>query len=219
MLIGVFAALRGRPLLTRRMVQSFKKNALGEVFFVARLDDDDPAKDELSQEVDEALIGPRLSHGAAAPLNQVIMWGLSQKPFDLCVVAADDLECVTYGWDEILRAYRRIYPGGRVFAPDEGRKSGELLCHPVFTREWVSTLGYCVPTDTQHYYSDTWVERIAKLAGRYHYVPSLRFRHWVGASGDQEYINAKLSLMEGDRQAYLQGKAKQEHDAELLASS
>jgi hypothetical protein len=198
--IAVCLALRNPTgKLAKRCIDSFKRNAFGPtpLFFT----NSDPAE------------------GAAEPLEKAIQQAYRESDANLFVVAADDLECVTYGWDEILRAYRRIYPGARVFSGDEGRKSGELLCHPVFTREWIDALGYAVPSVTKHYYSDTWVERVAKLAGRYHYCPSLRFRHWVGASGDQEYIARKMTLMERDRQAYLKGVQRQEDDANKLAAT
>lgn len=198
-MIAVCMALRTRDSpLVRRCMASFERNALSPIEWYLNTD---PAK------------------GAAAPLEKAIQQAYRESKADLFVVAADDLECVTYGWDRILLAYRDIYPGARVFFGDEGRKAGELMCHPVFGREWIDALRYAVPSATHHYYSDTWVERTARLAGRLHYIPSYRTRHWVGASNDQEYIAAKMSLMDRDRQAYLDGKEQQEADAKKLMAS
>ena len=154
--------------------------------------------------------------GAAAPLEKAIQDAYNHSDADLFVVAADDVECVTLGWDRLLLAAADIHWGARVFMADEGRKSGELLCHPVFTRRWIDTLGYAVPPGYSHYYSDTAVERIARLAQALHYIPSFRIRHWVAANDDPEYLAHKRTLMEPDRQHYIATKAEQEEAARKI---
>lgn len=135
---------------------------------------------------------------------------------ELMVVAADDVVCTTPGWDTILLAHPMAQLNdARVFMADEGRKSGELLCHPVFTRAWIDILGYAVPPGYAHYYSDTDVERTGRLAHCLHYVPAYKIDHRIG-SADADWRPAKLALMTGDRVHYLSQKERQEHDAAKL---
>lgn len=149
--------------------------------------------------------------GCAVPQERAVQAARKTCDPDLYVVGSDDVECVTRGWDEILHSYRRVHPGARVLFGDEGRKSGELVCHPVFTGEWVGTLGYGTPPGYVHYYSDTAVERTARLAGALHYIPGYRIRHWVKPLED-----AKMALMPAAEATYRQQCALQEEAARRI---
>ena len=117
------------------------------------------------------IVGPRLGKGAARHVNQAAMAASGT----LVMQFTDDQEVLTQGWDSLLyTAYTDSPRDIAVFQVSEGRSQLE---NPVVTRAWLQKVGCLYPPELVHFYSDTFVEVLAKKSGRLVRVPEVKIVH------------------------------------------
>lgn len=194
-IISLLLPTRGRvpgcEKLIRSIIDTVKDLSMSEILFY--LDDDDPSLPtykEMFAKYESAgfgtflyTIGKRISPGKA--------WNIIAEKCvgDVLYMCNDDLVFLAKHWDERLRKETDKYPDGIycMFFNDSiwhGRKCTFIMVG----RRWYETLGYFTPTIFEGLYNDTWVEDIAKRAGRLIYIsdwdgPTMRHEHWTRQPG------------------------------------
>ena len=160
MLTTIVLPSRGRPSRVQMMIKSARAMAVGDLEIIVRLHDDDPAKEHYRRE------GAEFRDGPSAPTTW--LWnelGMSAKG-DVIMLAADDFEFMTKGWDALIRdgaPADNIWVANFVQAPG-GNSFGNGY---VLTRETRDALGYFTAYWFHHWASDWWMTETAKLVGRF----------------------------------------------------
>ena len=117
-------------------------------------------------------IGPRILLSAA--------WNEAQSvaPGPIFMHCGDDVVFRTQSWDSLVRDAFSAFPDRIVFIYGrDGYQDMALGTHGFLHDRWVKTLGYFVPPYFSSDYNDTWLNEVANLIGRRHYVPELFIEH------------------------------------------
>lgn len=139
------------------------------VKIVLRTDLDDPT-DYSGVYRDHLLLGPKLG---CSPAYQEIA---RIFPNDLVMVFADDLRFRTKGWDldfEEVYSYNKGLPFA-LYANDQHTK---MATHPVVPRSWLKLFGGLWGVPFEHFYSDTWIDDVARRAGYLNFLPETIAEH------------------------------------------
>lgn len=167
-MVSLLAPTRKRP---DRFVEFYKSvmntaDKRTQVEVVAYIDDDDNSYDEIEL--------PRLTKVKGAGLNLSQKWNMAYENSkgDYLGMGADDVIFRTKGWDTIIKKAIDQYPDkiAFVFGDDSspsGRKHGT---HGFIHRNWAEATGYFVPPYFADNYVDLWLNVVANMIGRKHYV-------------------------------------------------
>lgn len=213
MTLALCAAFRNTPAKLRPLLDSFFDHSrwAPNIYIGVQHDDEDTRRWLADMPVNVVtLCGP--PQGSANALERTISVALPTNSHFL--VFADDCEMLTPRYDELLAD--RLSSRAEICFVNDGRKGRDLLCHPIFSRAWIDTLGFAVPDGMRHYYSDTWVEATARYASALRYFEDITMRHHIAGNDDPEYIAHKRSLMDDDRRVYLRGHEQRKLDAQKI---
>jgi hypothetical protein len=95
----------------------------------------------------------------------------------LFMLASDDIVFSTPLWDQaLLDHYNKLQNKIHVYHLQDSRDP-DGTPHPVFTREWVETLGYMVHPMFLHWIIDTWSVEIAKYCGAFTHMKDYLLEH------------------------------------------
>lgn len=161
-MINILCPSRGRPTLTKKMVDSFLENSVTNIEIQIYLNNDDPHLEEYRDLIDSKFIevGPDRSPGYT--------WNLlsDKSKHSIDFLVADDLEMVTKGWDKRTLEYFDQIPDklACVFPKhDNTDKNPHFMLH----KNWKNVLGYFVPPHFHHWYVDTWTRNLSEKVDRY----------------------------------------------------
>lgn len=179
----------GRPERLATMYRSAKDKASfpEDVHVWAAFEYDDKSIYEVGLHYDHRLTGSW--HSAAPAWNALV--GVSRSY--IVHMSADDLIFKTKGWDDIVRASFIDHPF-RVLHYRDDLRDERMALNPFVTRDWIKAVGYIHP-ELRHFYSDTWIEEIAREAGTLHYDSALHIQqaHWKNslAPWDETYAKTR----------------------------
>jgi len=91
------------------------------------------------------------------------------------MTAVDDARFDTRGWDEIIRAKFREYSDGILLAFAHDPMTADAATYVIFSRGWVKTLGRAFPLYFPHWFPDSWVDQVGRMAGRHVQLPILLY--------------------------------------------
>ena len=158
MKINVLIPTRGRPLQLAAALYSmfFCSSDKHEVkFCVACDDDDEPTKLALRELRQSHLpvsvrIGPRPDTLGSVANDMAAHW-----PADVYQIFADDLMCITHGWDEILAQAVTQTPHG-VFWMKSAKHQQSLV--PAVTEQWRVAAGQIFTEYFPYWFDDLWLQ-------------------------------------------------------------
>ena len=136
------------------------------------------------------VIGPRLTVGAAAPLNDLVQSARG----DAIVCFSDDNKFLTPRWDDEVRRVLENNPKKLIFFPKDNYLDEKQATNFIVRRKWVEIMGFLLPPQFNHLYADTWVEDVAKKADVLHYMPEIIIQHEKFANPDLTMIDTRLGL-------------------------
>lgn len=184
-MISLLVPTRNRPDLVRRMWDSARATALGEIEACFYLDDDDP----VGLQGVESLGGDwAATVGERCVLSEAWNRAFEIADGDILMHASDDIIFRSQGWDllvteELERFSDRIaFVYGR-----DGYQDEQLGTHGFVSREWVEALGYFVPPYFSSDYNDLWLHEVAGLIGRRVFVPEVFIEHMHPVAGKGEW--------------------------------
>lgn len=109
--------------------------------------------------------------------NDLAGLALGDADNKLFMLAADDIEFSTQGWDvKIIEHYEGLKNKVHVWALQDSRDQLGTP-HPVFSREWIETMGWMLPPYFMHFYPDTWSVEIAKANNCFTHFRDFTLRH------------------------------------------
>lgn len=136
------------------------------------------------------VIGPRLTVGAAAPLNDLVQSARG----DVIVCFADDNKFLTPRWDDEVRRVVGNNPDKLIFFPKDNYLDEEQATNFIVRRKWIEIVGFLLPPQFNHLYADTWVEDVAKKAGVLHYMPEVVIQHEKFEHPDMTMLDTRLGI-------------------------
>lgn len=165
--VVVCVASRGRPELLHRTVEATLANATRPDTIVSvALDDDDAESVAAARAWD---LGPRVRLSVAPredSLGAKYNRAAEISPGDLYVIATDDAEIATPGFDDRLAAAAATLPGrlGVVYFGTMCIPSALPAAFAV-TRRFVEAVGYLLAPHFPTWWHDTWMDEIARMSG------------------------------------------------------
>lgn len=163
----------------RRLVDSVRSTAAGEVEVVFYIDADDRLSLTLAEQLDVVTVtGPRIV------LSDMWNTCAEEASFDILMQCGDDIVFRTPGWDhQIAAAFADLSDGiGLVYGNDLAHGS-RLATHPFLHRRWVEVVGYFLPPGFSCDWSDMWLYEVAGAIGRRTYLPQVITEHLHPAVG------------------------------------
>ena len=162
--ITICCPTRGRPKFAQRMALSALETAdnPNQINIKFYLNDDDPHLNEYKQILQNYDIGTDQS--TVYSWNQIAETNTS----DLYMLAGDDIQFLTPGWDSKFMNCFNIYPDGIfMISFDNGKDNLKTSPHPVVTKQWRQALGWYFPFMFHHWHVDTYTRDLAESVDRY----------------------------------------------------
>ena len=191
--ISVLCPTRNRPAGARRLIDSARAMAAGDVEFILRTDEDAPLGWE-EPGVTE-IRGPR---GVLSAL-----WNecAAVAAADIFMQAGDDIVFRSEGWDDqVAEAFAQV-PDRIVFV--HGTDLFQPLTfgtHGFVHRRWTEATGYFTPPYFSSDYGDTWLNDVANMIGRRVCLPGVVTEHLHPVTGKASWDATYLERMSrGDR--------------------
>lgn len=185
MKVSVLVPTRGRVRLLNAMLSSLYATVSNpcNVEVIARVDDDDlPTIDYLSERSHvKCIVKPRVGYALNA---RMVNECAAEATGDLLLVANDDLDFQTLGWDRLLAAVAEKYPDGIFDLGVDTVLNNENYCFPCTSRKFVDLFGFFF--DDRLLYPDIWMRDVMAPFGRAIRVPEVVIAHrWQGMTDDQ----------------------------------
>lgn len=163
MKLNVLIPTRGRPLQLAAAIYSLFFCASGEhdIHFCVACDEDDEATQNALKEIRSAIptyvrVGPRPESLGSVANDLAMHW-----PADAYAIWADDLMCITYGWDEVIAKAVEETPHG-VFWWTAARDVATFV--PVITEKWRAAAGRVFTEHFPFWYDDLWLHELWIMA-------------------------------------------------------
>lgn len=188
-MISVLTPTRGRPHNMRRMVDSGRATATGEIEYVFYIDEDDKLSEAMADElIQDGRADITYVSGPRIVLSD--MWNYCQKIShgEIMMLNCDETVFRTGAWDfHVTKAFRewddRI---GLVYGRD-GIHDERLATHPFTSREWTDALGYFTPVQFRSDWADQWQFDLASMIGRLSFLPDVYTEHMHPVVGKAPY--------------------------------
>lgn len=171
--ISVCCPTRGRPESMRRLAESIRATAAGEVELVFYIDLDDGPSCAAAVE-----LGARHFLGERIVLSD--MWNAcaAAASGDIVMQCADDIVFRTPGWDlEVEAAFARVPDRIALVYGNDLVHGPRLGTHGFIHRAWMDAVGYMLPPGFSCDMSDLWVNEVAEELGRRVYLPRVITEH------------------------------------------
>lgn len=177
MKIAILTPSRGRPENMRRLFRSAKETAAQPNFVQIWLavDWEDPTREGYLHAED---LSGRTSDICWTSFfgNAVNAWNSLYRgsAAEIVMMGADDIVFETKGWDDRFRDELAKDPLQVLYYKDNFRDEAQA-CNPVTTRQFFRKAGlpFYIYPELRHMYADTWIEDIAKRAGKLKYLPDV----------------------------------------------
>jgi glycosyl transferase/beta-hydroxylase protein BlmF len=136
--------------------------------------DDDALETSLPAEMKElhAVVGSRIV------LSQ--MWNECAKVArgDILMHCGDDIVFASHGWDTLVENAFNNQPDKILFVHGrDGFHEDRFGTHGFIHRKWMETVGYFVPPYFSCDWNDTWLNDVANMLGRRHYIEAIYTEH------------------------------------------
>lgn len=167
----------------RRLVESARQTAGGEVEILFYVDYDDHKSAQTAANLDaRAVIGDRIV------LSQ--MWNVLAEyaAGDIVMQCGDDIVFRTPGWDRRVEDVFARYPDRIVFVYGEDQYPTTWHgTHGFVHQRWIDTVGYFLPPHFSCDWSDVWLNQVASALGRIVYLPDVVTEHLHVTLGKAPY--------------------------------
>jgi glycosyltransferase involved in cell wall biosynthesis len=181
-MISVLIPSRGRPAGMRRVVESARATAIGDVEFVFYLDDDDLPSQQTAR-----ILGVRVITGPRILLSETWNRCWDAARFDVAMHCGDDIVFHTPGWDQlVLETFADVADRIALVWGRDGIQDENMATHGFLHRNWVEAVGYFVPSLFSSDYNDAWLFEVAGLINRQFYLPELYTEHLHFTAGKSE---------------------------------
>jgi hypothetical protein len=94
---------------------------------------------------------------------------------DFYINSVDDAKFTTPEWDEIIRRKFAEFPDGFLMGFAHDPMTPDSATYLIYSRKWVDTLGGVFPLYFPHWFPDTWVDHVARMAGRHSKLPIVMY--------------------------------------------
>jgi len=94
---------------------------------------------------------------------------------DYYINSVDDARFDTPDWDEIIRQKFAEFPDGFLMGFAHDPMTPDAATYLIYSRKWVDTLGGVFPLYFPHWFPDTWVDHVARMAGRHAKLPIVMY--------------------------------------------
>ena len=202
-MIDILCPTKGRPEQFKRMCDSARETAYGDINILAYLDSDDTGRDKYQED---------MFIGEPMPLGPAYQFLYNKSKADIVMMCADDIVFRTPGWDVKVKEKAPLDGVFLCSFDDLGRPRKEDG-HPFLGRKFVELIGYFTYPKLQHSCVDNWVVDIAKGVNRYIYsdivVEHMHPKYNKG-NLDGTYASNSKSIKQADGAIYLgpEGKAE-----------
>lgn len=176
--ITICCPSRGRPELAHRMQTTALDTADDPDSIAVKfyLNTDDPLLAKYQEVLKDYQIGEDRS--------TVYSWNMLAEETDskLFMLAGDDIQFMTQGWDTKFLSQFNKYPDGIFLISFKDGRTGpkngtrDSSPHPVVSEQWRRSLGYYFPFMFHHWFVDTYTRDIAKEIGRYIYLDDVTIK-------------------------------------------
>ena len=198
MFIVVKFPSRGRPEKLISTLKLYVENAgdASKLFFVITLDSDDPdVTYELISNLKAIHKGLRVDIGISGSKIKAINRDLSTlPPFDILLLASDDMIPVVKGYDDIIRrSMKRVYPNtDGVLWFNDGFQKNTLNTLCILGRKYFERFGYIYHPDYISLWCDNEFTEVADRLKRQTYIDRVIIRHEHPDNGlgrfDETYV-------------------------------
>jgi len=181
--ISVVLPTRRRPDKVREMLQSIEdtthhKDRVEVCFYFD--EDDTNTLDQCKSYFNEFtftikhMVGPRITMSDT--------WNKAYEKLatnSLIMLCADDFRFRTKYWDDIVYDAFSKYQDkiALVYGNDMIWTDGRLATHGFVHRKWVEVSGMWLPPYFVSDYCDTWIDNVARMINRIHFIPSMVIEH------------------------------------------
>lgn len=172
-MLSLLLPTRKRPDNIVRLHKSVQETAdnPSEIELIIAIDDDDSSYDEL---MENGLSNTTLFKVPRTTLSKYWNMCYEKAQGDILQHCGDDIVFRTKGWDTMVKDAFAQYPDNIVFVfGDDGHWKDIFGTHGFIHRKWAETVGYFVPPYFSSDYNDTWLNDVARMIGRHHYVDFL----------------------------------------------
>jgi hypothetical protein len=156
-------ATRGRPDLALRTIVATTANIADErTRLLVFVDEDDLATRTAMGSINDARVVPVIR---PRPLTVADKWNqMLELPADAYLIMVDHSPHLTPGFDRVLLDAAALFEGGPgvVLGPQANMS---FHCANAITRAWADAVGYLYPPYFPYWFTDHWVEDVAKMAG------------------------------------------------------
>lgn len=214
-MISLLCPTRKRPQNVERLVLSVVKTANPHTEICFYVDDDDHTNVFL-EKWEKKIVGPRITFSDTWTELLKIATG------DILMLCADDIVFQTTGWDAMVeQAFAEVPDRILLVHGDDLGPSGKTFATlPFVSREWVEAVGYFTPRGFSCDWCDTWLHDVAKMIGRYKFLPFVvehMHRIYGKAPNDETYKETQLRDSRDNNTAKYKARlAEREADAEKL---
>lgn len=186
-IISLLCPTRGRPDRVCVMLESIIKTTekLENVEILFYIDSDDDKKDHYIASINNLLNKynnpfKRVLPHIGEPMSISKSWNIIAEKCegDILVMANDDEVWITKGWDRRLNEEADKFPDDiYCIYFDDGSNRYRNCSFPMVSRKWYDTLGYFTPGIFEFAANDIWIENIARIINRLHYVSDVLIEH------------------------------------------
>lgn len=204
--IAIIIPTNGKPHGTKRTMFSYMACAdrPDRITFYLGLDCGDPNEDAYKG------VASQISYHAKCIINiteyertsVTVNKTTAMAKEDILHYASDDLVMETMHWDTTLR--NRL-PDNGIFNAWFSDGQGVECLHPVISRKWIDAIGYYAHENLKHYYIDSFVNEVGRLAGVNKAIPEVVARHlhtWNGKGEMSKSVSRNKSHYSDDSAAF-----------------
>lgn len=173
---------RGRPKQFCEVVNAMKSSAesIETMSFLVSLDNDDPTRSEANLCMAGTGLDSWVSFADSASKIDAVNRDLNEhpRPWDILVVASDDMWPVAQGWDMIIRNdMARHFPDldGMLWYPDGFQK--RITTMPIMGRKFYQRFGFVYHPSYRSFWCDNEQTAVAQAHGKLVYIDQQLFEH------------------------------------------
>jgi glycosyl transferase/beta-hydroxylase protein BlmF len=178
-MVSILAPTRGRPHNVRRLIESVRATAAGEVEIIFYVDEDDDKTRQLIGQVDATfIVGPRII------LSECWNRCAEQANHDVMMQCCDETVFRTANWDRYVRAeFDKVPDKILLVHGNDGIQGAGLATLGFIHRRWADTVGYFVPPYFSCDWNDMWLTEIADALRRRVYLAEVYTEHMHPVAG------------------------------------
>lgn len=180
--ISILCPTRGRPDWARRLLDSARATAAGEIELVFYADSDEPRMTEYADQIGGSdvnfIVGPRVV------LSECWNRCAEKATGDVLMQCGDDIIFRTIDWDtRVLAEFDQVPDKILLVHGEDGIQHEGVATHGFLHRTWMEVVGYFVPPLFASDYNDLWLTEVANALDRKRYLPDVYTEHMHPVAG------------------------------------